>query len=151
MTTFLILTKIALAAVLRSRHFFGRLRLRTSEVPELTPAPTKLGWLRLRLQVIFDARTRLLFFACLRFSRSTPALGSEQKKSAPAPEPFEKWWLQAAPAPQHCLAVHHLDSYRRRINTEEKAKFDVAVWETELIKFLASLVNLHYTVEQFEK
>ena len=80
MTTFLILTKIALAAVLRSRHFFGRLRLRTSEVPELTPAPTKLGWLRLRLQVIFDARTRLLFFACLRFSRSAPALGSEQKK-----------------------------------------------------------------------
>ena len=35
-------------AVLRSRHFFGRLRLRKSEVPEPTPAPTKLG--RLRLQ-----------------------------------------------------------------------------------------------------
>ena len=34
--------------VLRSRHLFGRLRLRKSEVPELTPAPTKLG--RPRLQ-----------------------------------------------------------------------------------------------------
>ena len=34
-------------AVLRSRHFFGRLRLRKSEVPEPTLAPTKLGRLRL--------------------------------------------------------------------------------------------------------
>ena len=33
-------------AVLRSRHFFGRLRM--AKVPEPTPAPTYLG--RLRLQ-----------------------------------------------------------------------------------------------------
>ena len=36
--------------MLRRRHFFGRLRLRKSEVPEPTPAPTELG--RLRLQAI---------------------------------------------------------------------------------------------------
>ena len=37
-------------SVLRSRHFFGRLRLRMAKVPELTPAPapTYLGWLRLQ-------------------------------------------------------------------------------------------------------
>ena len=35
-------------AVLRSRHFFGRLQLRKSEVPESTPAPTKLGGLQLQ-------------------------------------------------------------------------------------------------------
>ena len=35
-------------AVLRSRHFFGRLRLLMAKVPEPTPAPTYLG--RLRLQ-----------------------------------------------------------------------------------------------------
>ena len=40
-------------AVLRSRNFFGRLRLRKSQVPEPTPASTKLAnkggprWLRL--------------------------------------------------------------------------------------------------------
>ena len=48
--------------VLRSRHFFGRLRLRRSEVLEPTPAPTKLVrlWLlakkgssrRLRLHIV---------------------------------------------------------------------------------------------------
>ena len=32
--------------VLRSRHFFARLRL--AEVPEPTQAPTYLGWLRLQ-------------------------------------------------------------------------------------------------------
>ena len=36
------------SSVLRSRHFFGRLRLRMAKVPEPTPAPTYLG--RLRLQ-----------------------------------------------------------------------------------------------------
>ena len=32
--------KTSVTSVLRSRHFLGRLRLRKSEVPELTPAPT---------------------------------------------------------------------------------------------------------------
>ena len=36
------------SAVLRSRHFFGRLRLWKSEVPEPTPALMKLGRLRLK-------------------------------------------------------------------------------------------------------
>ena len=38
----------SLLTVLRSRHFFGRLRLQVAKVPEPTPAPTYLG--RLRLQ-----------------------------------------------------------------------------------------------------
>ena len=38
---------IILLPVLRSRHCFWRLRLRKSKVPELTPALTKLGRLRL--------------------------------------------------------------------------------------------------------
>ena len=33
-------------AVLRSRHFFGRLRLLMAKVPEPTPAPTYLGRLQ---------------------------------------------------------------------------------------------------------
>ena len=38
---------VSLTPVLRSRHIFGRLRLPKSEVPEPTPAPTRLGRLRL--------------------------------------------------------------------------------------------------------
>ena len=34
-------------------------------------------------------------------------------------------------------------SQRRKINTEEKAKVVAAVWETELIQFLAVLAVLH--------
>ena len=44
-------------AVFRSRHLFGRLRL--SEVPEPTPAPTKLGWLRLQAKKGGSRRLRL--------------------------------------------------------------------------------------------
>ena len=42
------LKKSRYTAVLQSRHFFGRLRLWKSKVPEPTPAPTKLGrlWLQ---------------------------------------------------------------------------------------------------------
>ena len=49
--------------VLRSRHFFGRLRLRlqVAKVPEPTPAPapTYLGRLRLRLQAKKGGSRRL--------------------------------------------------------------------------------------------
>ena len=34
-------------------------------------------------------------------------------------------------------------SQRRKINTEEKAKVVAAVWETELIQFLAVLAVMH--------
>ena len=34
-------------------------------------------------------------------------------------------------------------SQRRKINTEEKAKVVAAVWETELIQFLAALGIFH--------
>ena len=47
------------SAVLRSRQYFGRLRLRKSEVPELTPAPTKLGRLRLHAKKGGSRRLRL--------------------------------------------------------------------------------------------
>ena len=104
--------------VLRSRHFFGRLRLQAAKVPEPTPAPAPIYLGRLWLQakktapapytkiifhfelfkselviqvyfgpylpfkVMFDTRTRLFFFACLK-----DAAGAALKKAAPAPTP----------------------------------------------------------------
>ena len=45
--------------LLRSHHFFERLRLRKSEVPEPTPASTKLGPLRLWLQAATAPFTKI--------------------------------------------------------------------------------------------
>ena len=42
-------------AVLRRRHFYGRLRFHKYEVPELTPAPTKLVRLRLQAKKVAPA------------------------------------------------------------------------------------------------
>ena len=41
-------TKAPKKTVLRSRHFFGWLRLQVAKGPEPTLAPTYLGWLRLQ-------------------------------------------------------------------------------------------------------
>ena len=38
--------------------------------------------------------------------------------------------------------------HRRRMYTEEEAKFVAAVWETEFIKFLAALAILHQDVKK---
>ena len=60
-------------AVLRSRHFFGRLRLRMAKVPEPTPAPapTYLGRLRLQAKRGGSRRLRLhtLKFFILSFQK----------------------------------------------------------------------------------
>ena len=48
----------------RSRHFFGRLRLRKFEVPEPTPVSTKLG--RLRLQAAPAPYTNIVHFDLLK-------------------------------------------------------------------------------------
>ena len=45
--------------VLRSCHFFGRLRLQVAKVPEPTPAPTYLGRLRLQAKKGGSRRLRL--------------------------------------------------------------------------------------------
>ena len=57
--------------MLRSRHFFGRLQLRKSEVPEPTPAPTKL----VRLHTL----KQLSLFACQK-----DAAGAALKSSHPS-------------------------------------------------------------------
>ena len=55
-----------LQSVFRSRHFFGRLRLRKSEVLEPTPAPTKLG--RLQAKKGSSRRLRLHTLTLFIFS-----------------------------------------------------------------------------------
>ena len=50
--------------VLRSRHFFGRLRLQVAKVTEPTLAPTYLGRLRLQAKKGVSMRLRLRNIAC---------------------------------------------------------------------------------------
>ena len=56
--------------MLRSRHFFGWLRLRMSVILELTPAPTKLGRLRLQAKK-WLLRLHTLKFVILSCYKST--------------------------------------------------------------------------------
>ena len=50
--------------------------------------------------------------------------------------------LNPTPPPHH-KEPGDMDTHRRRINTEEKAKVVAAVWGTEIIKSFAALAILH--------
>ena len=64
---------------------------------------------------MFDTRTRLLFFICLKdatgaratLKKVAPTPGSEQQKNkAPAPEPLKKWQLQLRNTFKKMMAAH---------------------------------------------
>ena len=58
---------VCFLTVLRSRHFFGRLRLQVAKVPEPTPAPTYLGRLRLQAKKAAPAPyTKIFHFELLK-------------------------------------------------------------------------------------
>ena len=69
--------------VLRSRHFFGWLRLQVAKVPEPSPAPTYLGRLQLqgkkvgsrRLRLRNTALNRTFIVICIRFKFILPDYG----------------------------------------------------------------------------
>ena len=99
-----------IAPVLRSRHFFGLLRLRKSEVPEPTPAPTKLG--RLRLQA---KKWRL------------------QASSVPYTKNFSFWTLTTNEI--FSLICLKLLSWIPRIKKEKKKKNFFLLWSPRYTKF----------------
>ena len=66
---------------------------------------------------MFVTRTRLFFFACLKY-----AAGAALKSAAPASAPGSDPTKKSAPAPQHCATLHRGGSNVKKICSGSGAK-----------------------------